>query len=58
MCCALSRLGGVELRQSLGRVDDIVKDQDQRFDVRDGGGGGGGVGVGTIAKVSKLRKEK
>jgi hypothetical protein len=35
----ISGLGGVESRQSLGRVDDVVG---QRFEVR------GGVGVGVI----------
>jgi hypothetical protein len=49
-------LGGVELRRSLGGVDNVVRDQDQRFKVRDGGGVG--VGVGVITKVSKLREEK
>jgi hypothetical protein len=62
LCAALSQLagprisglGGVESRRSLGGVDDVVKDKDQRFEIRDGGG----VGVGIIAKVSKLREEK
>jgi hypothetical protein len=69
MCCALSigrssyfRVGGVESRQSPGRVDDVVEDQDQRFEVRDRGRGRGrvrgGVGVRVVAKVSTLCKEK
>jgi hypothetical protein len=54
----ISGLGGVESRQSPGGVNDVVRDQDQRFEVRDGGGGIGGVGVGIVAKMSKLHKEK
>jgi hypothetical protein len=46
----ISGLGGVGLRRSPGGVDDIVKDQDQRFEVRGGDGGGGGVGVGVISQ--------
>jgi hypothetical protein len=42
----------------LGRVDDIIRDQDQRFEVRDGGRGGVGVGVRIVAKMSKLCEEK
>jgi hypothetical protein len=47
-------LGGVESRQSPGRVDDVVSNQDQRFEVRDRGGVGVGVGVGEVTKMSKL----
>jgi hypothetical protein len=50
----ISGLGGVESRRSLGGVDDVVRDQDQKFEARDGGG----VGVGIVAKMSKLHEEK
>jgi hypothetical protein len=61
MCCALSIgrslyfrvLGRVELRRSPGRVDNIDRDQDQRFEVRDGGGVRDGVGVREVAKRSR-----
>jgi hypothetical protein len=54
----ISGLGGVESRWSLDGVDDVVEDQDQRFEVRDGGGGGSRVRVGVVVKMSKLHEEK
>jgi hypothetical protein len=60
----ISELGRVESRRSPGGVDNIVRDQDQRFKVKDegggrvGGGGGVGGGVRVVAKMSKLREEK
>jgi hypothetical protein len=54
----ISGLGGVELRWSSCRVDNVIKDQDQRFEIRDGGGGGGGVRVRIICEGVKTSQRE